>query len=77
MPNKISISTPHNFRTIASGTFDLRQPEVTQKRASTNVAWIGTENVWSAARLQGEAEGRDDKSAQMYSAFDGDQLSWP
>jgi hypothetical protein len=35
------------------------------------------ENVWSAARLQGKAEGGEGKSAQMYSAFDGDQFSWP
>lgn len=33
---------------------------------------IPGQNVWSAARLQGKTEGRGDKSAQMYSAFDED-----
>jgi len=32
------------------------------------------QNVWSAARLQGKTEGRGDKSAQMYSAFEGQRM---
>ena len=31
---------------------------------------ISTENVWSAAGLQGKSYGREHKSAAMYSAFD-------
>jgi hypothetical protein len=30
-------------------------------------------NVWSPARLQGKSEVAIDRSAQMYSAFDGEQ----
>jgi NAD(P)-dependent dehydrogenase (short-subunit alcohol dehydrogenase family) len=41
--------------------------------ARPNRSAVVHENVWSAARLQGKSEVPIDRSAQMYSAFDGEQ----